>query len=260
MAIKRPTQSSSISVNMARGVPKAAIRPWFMTARRSSISARAKPARSCCPSDSSAGSRAPCLLALRPIDASSSATRFSMSDGPVRNPGFLLTGRAWRATMGGLGPSFEGAGCNEEREVSPAQRRPTGGTAPFLALLVIAFGTTVAMWSVGYLGRLPVVLLPSPLLLAFMLSCVPLGGFLFGRLTEANWTSGFAAGALSGLLNLFIFGSLLGGARPNEVVPSAIWWIPGSILVSALLAAVGTAVGRRQPLPGERPDRWWLGW
>jgi len=162
--------------------------------------------------------------------------------------------------MDALGPSFDGVGCIEEREVSPAQRRPTGGTAPFLALLVIAFGTTVAMWSVGYLGRLPVVLLPSPLLLVLMLACVPLGGFLLGRLTGANWTSGFAAGALSGLLNLFILGSLLGGARPNEVVPSAMWWIPGSILVSGLLAAVGAAVGRRQPLPGERPNRWWLGW
>jgi cytochrome c oxidase assembly protein subunit 15 len=128
-----------------------------------------------------------------------------------------------------------------------------------LPLLVVAFGTTVAMWSVGYLGRLPALLLPSPPLLVLLLACVFLGGFLLGRMTGRGWAPGFVAGSLAGLLNLLVLGSFLGGPRPNEVVPSALWWIPGSILIAGSLAAAGATVGRRWPVTGDRPDRWWLG-
>jgi uncharacterized protein YfiM (DUF2279 family) len=102
------------------------------------------------------------------------------------------------------------------------------------------------MWAVGYFGRLPGLLLPSPLLLVLMLACLFAAGFYLGRSSGQGWRSGALAGLIAGLLNLLILGSLLGGAQPGQVVPSALWWVPGSFLVSALLGGAGAAVGSKQ--------------
>ena len=83
-----------------------------------------------------------------------------------------------------------------------AIERTTAGT------LTVGFGTTVGMWTVGYFGRLPGVLLPSPVVLVLMLACLFAGGFWLGRATGHGFeedrpkggaaiyaTSGNAAGA-----------------------------------------------------------------
>jgi cytochrome c oxidase assembly protein subunit 15 len=121
------------------------------------------------------------------------------------------------------------------------------------AVLTVGFGTTVAMWAVGYAGRLPGLLLPSPLILLLLLLCLIGGGLYLGRATRQGWWTGAAAGLVCGLLNLLVLGSFLGGAEPGQVVPSALWWVPGSILVSAVLAGAGAAVGARTADPA--PDR-----
>jgi cytochrome c oxidase assembly protein subunit 15 len=121
------------------------------------------------------------------------------------------------------------------------------------SILTIGFGCTVAMWGGGYAGRLPALLLPSPVLLVLMLACLPAGGWLLGRYGARSWRAGAGAGLLSGLLNLLVLGSLLSGSRPGELVPSALWWVPGSLLVSALLAATGVGLGRRSAVD-HRPD------
>ena len=36
------------------------------------------------------------------------------------------------------------------------------------SVLTVGFGSAVAMWAVGYLSRLPAVMLPSPILLFLM--------------------------------------------------------------------------------------------
>jgi len=113
-------------------------------------------------------------------------------------------------------------------------------------VVTVGFGTTVAMWAVGYFCRLPAILLPSPLVLVLLLGCLFGGGYVLGRASGSGWSIGAAAGLITGVLNLLILGSLLGGDDPNRVVPSALWWLPGSILVSAALAGVGAAVGSRQ--------------
>lgn len=115
------------------------------------------------------------------------------------------------------------------------------------AVLVGGFGTTVAMWTVGYVSRLPALTLPSPLLLLLLLACLFGGGWVCGRHAAMPWKHGAGLGLVSGLLNLLILGSFLAGDRPNALAPSALGWIPGSILVSAALAAAGSAVGSRQP-------------
>ncbi len=122
-------------------------------------------------------------------------------------------------------------------------------------VLATGFGTTAAMWGAGYVCRLPGVMAPSSLLLALMLACLLGGGFLAGRLTGEGLRAGTSTGALSSVLNLLVLGSLLGGSHPNEIVPSALGWLPGSILAGIVLSGLGAALGSRSLAgPVERRD------
>jgi cytochrome c oxidase assembly protein subunit 15 len=125
-----------------------------------------------------------------------------------------------------------------------------GGGAETLAL---GFGTSVAMWFLAYLCRMPPALVPAWVLGAGLLLCMLGGGFVAGRLSARGWRAGLAAGLLASGVNLLVLGSLLGGNRPNQVVPSAAWWLPGSLVLGAALGAAGAAVGarvRREALSG----------
>ncbi|HKQ60872.1 MAG TPA: COX15/CtaA family protein [Candidatus Polarisedimenticolaceae bacterium] len=114
-------------------------------------------------------------------------------------------------------------------------------------IVAVGFGTTVAMWTVGYIGMLPVVGVPTPLLLAGLVLCLLAGGAVLGRFGARGFGGGAEAGALCGVLNLLVLGSLLGGTHPGEIVPSALLWIPGSVLFSAVLAGIGAAGARARP-------------
>jgi cytochrome c oxidase assembly protein subunit 15 len=111
--------------------------------------------------------------------------------------------------------------------------------------LALGFGISVAMWFLGYLCRMPPAVVPSWLLGAGMLACMLGGGFLAGRVTGRGWRAGLAAGLLSSLINLLILGSLLGGTRPDQLVPSALWWLPGSLILGAVLGMLGATAGAR---------------
>ena len=117
-------------------------------------------------------------------------------------------------------------------------------------ILAIGFGTTVMMWAVGYVARLPVVQAPPAAVLVMLLAALLLGGYLAGARGDRDVRGGVVAGALTGLLNLLVLGSFLSTHdRPNALVPAAAAWIPGSIGVSALLGGLGAWVGgiRRDP-------------
>jgi cytochrome c oxidase assembly protein subunit 15 len=124
-------------------------------------------------------------------------------------------------------------------------------------ILTLGFGTTVAMWTCAYVCRIPPAVVPGYVLLPAMLLCLLCGGFLAGRYTNRGWRGGLYVGVLTAILNVLILGSLLGGERPNQVVPSALLWLPGSIIVSAALGAAGAAAGRgkrrQEVLPGCTP-------
>lgn len=111
------------------------------------------------------------------------------------------------------------------------------------SIVAVGFATTVAMWGVGYVGHLPAVRLPAPWILGLLLLCPVAGGLALARLAARGWRHGALAGALSGLLNLLVLGGLLSGGREGEALPSAAVWLPGSILLAALLAAAGAAAG-----------------
>ena len=113
------------------------------------------------------------------------------------------------------------------------------------SVLTVSFGSAVAMWAVGYLSRLPGVGLPSPVLLLLLLACLFGGGWVLGRYGNLGWRYGAAAGLSTGLINLLVLGSFLSGARPDGIVPSALLWLPGSILLAVILSATGTAIGAR---------------
>ena len=81
------------------------------------------------------------------------------------------------------------------------------------SVVTVGFGSAVAMWAVGYLGRLPVVMLPSPLLLTLMLACLLAGGWVLGRYGGLGWPHGALAGLVTGTVNLLVLGSFLSG--PN---------------------------------------------
>ncbi len=115
-------------------------------------------------------------------------------------------------------------------------------------ILAVGFGTTVSMWAIGYAGRLPAIMLPSPLILLLLLCCMVGGGAVLGRLAHAGWFQGAAAGAVSGTLNLLVLGSFL------QTGSAAIAWVPGSVLLAASLGALGVWLGsfwRRTPVYSE---------
>lgn len=111
--------------------------------------------------------------------------------------------------------------------------------------LALGFGTTVAMWAIGYVSRVPPAVVPSGVLLFLLLLCQLAGGWCAGRYTSGGARAGLWAGGISALLNLLVLGSLLTGHEPNQLVPSALLWLPGFFLVALLSGAVGASIGAR---------------
>jgi cytochrome c oxidase assembly protein subunit 15 len=112
-------------------------------------------------------------------------------------------------------------------------------------LLALGFGTTVSMWVIGYISRIPPVWMPSSVLLGLLLACLLGGGIVAGYSTGRGWKAGTQVGALASLLNMLVLGSLLSGPGANHVVASALWWIPGSLAAGAALGGIGGFVGER---------------
>jgi cytochrome c oxidase assembly protein subunit 15 len=113
-------------------------------------------------------------------------------------------------------------------------------------ILPLAFATTVSMWAVAYLCRLPAVMAPSWLVLTLMLGMVVLWGWLTGSRAGGGWLGGLAVGGVAAILNLLILGSLLIPEEGGSVMPSAVWWVPGSILLVAVVAGGVSAVARTE--------------
>lgn len=128
-------------------------------------------------------------------------------------------------------------------EIHPAARNPFRN-GPLLAL---GFGVTVAMWASGYICRMPDLMVPAPLVLAVMLAWLFVGGLVAGRYTDGGARLGAGVGLLAALLNLLILGSLLFDHESDTLVPSMLWWLPGSLIVSVVVCALGATVGQKIP-------------
>jgi cytochrome c oxidase assembly protein subunit 15 len=120
----------------------------------------------------------------------------------------------------------------------------------------LAFGTVVTMWSVAYVARLPAVMAPSWLLLIVLLVVLTGGGWVAGRRTGRGWRGGALVGATAAVLNMLILGGVLSPADGAAVRPSALLWIPGSIVLGGLLAGVAAAISSRSASPSATPADW----
>ena len=124
-------------------------------------------------------------------------------------------------------------------------------------VLAVGFGTTVAMWAIGYLARLPVVLAPPSIVFLFLLLVLVGGGYVAGSRGARGARGGATSGALTGLLNLLVLGSFLSTeGRQNGLVPNAALWFPGSIAFSSALGALGAWLGVRRRDPSLEPPDW----
>ena len=125
----------------------------------------------------------------------------------------------------------------------------------------VGFGTTVAMWAIGYLSRLPVVSAPPAIVLVLLLAALVAGGYVAGSRGARGVLGGAYGGALTGLLNLLVLGSFLSTAdRENGLVPAASIWVPGSIAVVGGAGCdrrvVGDETAERRGDRAARLDRW----
>jgi cytochrome c oxidase assembly protein subunit 15 len=123
-------------------------------------------------------------------------------------------------------------------------------------ILALGFGTSVAMWFFGYLCRLPGVSVPAWLAGAGLLALLLGGGVVAGRLGARGAVSGALSGLLAATINLLVLGSLLAGQGRNELVPSALVWVPGSLVLGVALGWLGAKVGLASR-PGESAHVAW---
>jgi len=124
------------------------------------------------------------------------------------------------------------------------------------SVLALGFGTTVAMWALGYFCRLFGDALPAPALFGLFLLCQLAGGFFAGRLARNGLRTGVLAGLLTGALNLLIVGSLISGETPNAVKHGALMWVPGTVLIAAILGGAGALAGRSFYRAERTPSNW----
>lgn len=129
-------------------------------------------------------------------------------------------------------------------------------------LLAVGFGTTVAIWATAYVGRLPLLSFPPALLLILFVALMLAGGAVIARRTLRGVRGGASVGAIVGLLNLLIIGSLLGGREGRKLVPGDIAllapvWIAGTLALFTILGGVGAALfGKRQTAAIEDDAVW----
>jgi cytochrome c oxidase assembly protein subunit 15 len=124
----------------------------------------------------------------------------------------------------------------------------------FEGVAVVGFGTSVAMWFLGYLCRLPGVDTPGWLVGSALVAMLAAGGAVAARTSGAGWKAGAAAGLVSSGINLLVLGSVVGGSAPDEIRSGALAWVLGSLLAGALLAGVAGALGTVRPRAAREVD------
>ena len=116
-------------------------------------------------------------------------------------------------------------------------------------VLAPGFAITVGVWVVAYVSRLPKVEMPGPVTVGGMLAVILIGGFLAARYSAKGLRAALWAGALSGMLDLIVVGSLIHDLQPADLAfaPAAALWVSGSMILNIVIASIGGIVGRAFP-------------
>jgi cytochrome c oxidase assembly protein subunit 15 len=116
---------------------------------------------------------------------------------------------------------------------------------------------TVGAWLTAYLSRMPGVNAPGQVTVLAMLAMVFVGGVLAGRYSPKGILGAVLAGAVSGLLDILILGSLIKDMnKGSSIAPAAATWVTGSIVFNAIVAGVGGVFGRMLPSAKRAEIRW----
>lgn len=125
-------------------------------------------------------------------------------------------------------------------------------------IVAVSFATTVAIWAVAYILRLPAISAPPPVLTGWIAVALLAGGYHIGRYSRRGWIGGLHVGLLSGLLNLLILGSAVGGDAPVGAMQSLPLFALASLVISVVLSIFGAAFGNtRRARQAEVPN--WTG-
>ncbi|HEB60552.1 MAG TPA: hypothetical protein ENJ06_01890 [Phycisphaeraceae bacterium] len=108
------------------------------------------------------------------------------------------------------------------------------------AVLAFGFIAAIAMWTVAYFSHLPVVMAPSWVTGVGMIAVLVISAYMAGRYAGKGWKGGAMVGIISATINLLVLGSLLS----REGAPSALIYLPGLYLASAVVAAGAASFGR----------------
>jgi cytochrome c oxidase assembly protein subunit 15 len=113
-------------------------------------------------------------------------------------------------------------------------------------VLAVGLATTVLMWSVGYIFRMPGDRIPAPVILAALVAIIIGGGFMGAWRTRRGPVGGLWVGLISGSLNLLVLGSLGRDLTTDQrIVAYEFLWAPISVLTAGLLAWLGGYFGAK---------------
>lgn len=117
---------------------------------------------------------------------------------------------------------------------------------------------TVAAWIAAYVTRMPIFPTPVPgqVTVLLMVAMIFLGGFLTARYSKKGAVAALLAGLLSGVLDILILGSMVHDTANGALVPTALEWMGGSILLNGVVAGLGGAIGMFFPSRRRAEIRW----
>ena len=123
------------------------------------------------------------------------------------------------------------------------------GAGPIRSSIPVAFGTSVAISSIAFLGGLSAISFPGPLFLSLLLGAFLVGGWVASRSHLRGMLSAAACGCVAALITLVILGGLFLEDSEDRSAALPLLRGVGFICLGTVLATVGgaLAMGKKKP-------------